>query len=223
MALAALILTGSFSGCGKESAGSAQNEISTVIGSAEASNEAISTESLKVSKETPVAGKEKTSEEASVASSIELSEETTVINSSDPYEKADEISVEASSETSRGMESDYLLPEDGIYDSKEEVALYIHIYDKLPSNYITKKEARDLGWPGGDLSEYAPGKCIGGDRFGNNEGLLPEVKGRKYKECDIDTLGKKKRGAKRIIYSNDGYIYYTEDHYASYELLYEGD
>ena len=62
--------------------------------------------------------------------------------------------------------------------------------------------------------------CIGGDYFGNYEGLLPAQKGRKYYECDIDTLGKSKRGAKRIIYSNDGLIYYTEDHYESFELLY---
>ena len=59
-----------------------------------------------------------------------------------------------------------------------------------------------------------------GDYFGNYEGLLPEKKGRKYTECDIDTLGAKSRGAKRIIFSNDGLIYYTDDHYESFELLY---
>lgn len=115
------------------------------------------------------------------------------------------------------------LSEEGVYDSKDEVALYIHIYGKLPSNYITKKEAKALGWEGGSLMDIAPGKCIGGDYFGNYEGLLPEEDGREYHECDIDTLDKKSRGAKRIIYSNDGYIYYTEDHYESFELLYEGE
>lgn len=60
---------------------------------------------------------------------------------------------------------------------------------------------------------------IGGDRFGNREGLLPTAKGRKYYECDIDFDGTY-RGAKRIVYSNDGLIYYTEDHYESFELLY---
>ena len=84
---------------------------------------------------------------------------------------------------------------------------------------MTKKEAKKLGWTGGSLEDYARGMCIGGDFFGNYEGLLPEDK--KYHECDIDTLGKKKRGAKRIIYSDDGYIYYTGDHYKSFELLYE--
>lgn len=112
------------------------------------------------------------------------------------------------------------LPEDGIYTSKEDVALYIHLYEHLPSNFITKKEAEKLGWQGGSLEPYAPDKCIGGNRFGNYEGLLPEKEGRTYTECDIDTLGADKRGAKRIVFSNDGLIYYTEDHYESFELLY---
>ena len=117
------------------------------------------------------------------------------------------------------------LPEDGSYTTKEDVALYIYTYGHLPSNFITKKEAQNLGWPGGDLEPYAPGMCIGGSRFGNYEGLLPEAKGRTYTECDIDTLGAKSRGAKRIVFSNDGLIYYTGDHYESFELLYgdEGD
>lgn len=110
--------------------------------------------------------------------------------------------------------------EDGVYDSKEEVALYIHLFGHLPSNYITKKEAEKLGWPGGSLEPYAPGKCIGGSRFGNYEGLLPDAKGRVWTECDIDTRGAKSRGAKRIVFSNDGLIYYTGDHYEHFELLY---
>ncbi len=112
------------------------------------------------------------------------------------------------------------IAEDGSYTSKEDVALYIHTYGHLPDNFITKKEARSLGWEGGSLEPYAPGKCIGGDRFGNYEGLLPEKEGRTFTECDIDTLGKKSRGAKRIIFTNDGFVYYTEDHYESFELLY---
>ena len=124
-------------------------------------------------------------------------------------------SVEASTEESVAAEID----EYGIYDSKEEVALYIVTYDKLPQNYITKKEAKKLGWSGGSLEEYAPGKCIGGDYFGNYEGNLPVDS--EYHECDIDTLGKKSRGAKRLVFSDDGYIYYTEDHYETFELIYE--
>ena len=111
--------------------------------------------------------------------------------------------------------------EDGSYTTKEDVALYIHTYGHLPPNFITKKEAQAAGWSGGSLDRVLPGMCIGGDRFGNYEGLLPEAPGREYHECDIDTLGKSKRGAKRIIYSDDGYIYYTGDHYESFELLYE--
>ena len=110
--------------------------------------------------------------------------------------------------------------EDGWYYSKDDVALYIHTYGKLPSNYITKDEAEALGWTGGSVQKYKEGAAIGGTYFGNYEGLLPKKNGRKYYECDIDTDGKSSRGAKRIIYSNDGLIYYTDDHYESFTLLY---
>ena len=109
------------------------------------------------------------------------------------------------------------------YTSKEDVSLYLVEYGELPKNFITKKEARSLGWSGGSLEPYAPGKCIGGDRFGNYEGNLPEVEGRTYYECDIDTLGAKSRGPKRIVYSDDGQVYYTEDHYETFTLLYGDD
>ena len=112
------------------------------------------------------------------------------------------------------------LDEGGEYTSAENVALYLHLYAHLPQNFITKKDARALGWNGGGLDDYADGKCIGGDRFGNYEGLLPDAPGREYHECDIDTLHAVSRGAKRIVYSNDGLIYYTEDHYESFILLY---
>lgn len=110
------------------------------------------------------------------------------------------------------------IDENGSYTSKDDVALYIHTYGHLPHNFITKNEARELGWEGGSVEDYAPGCSIGGDRFGNYEGVLPE--GKKYTECDIDTLGKSSRGAKRIVFSNDGCIYYTDDHYETFELLY---
>ena len=110
------------------------------------------------------------------------------------------------------------LDPNGTYTTKEDVALYIHLYGCLPDNFMTKDEARDLGWEGGSLEPYAPGMCIGGDYFGNYEGLLPED--RDYTECDIDTLGANSRGPKRIVFSDDGLIYYTEDHYESFELLY---
>ena len=112
------------------------------------------------------------------------------------------------------------IDEDAWYYSKDDVALYIHTYGHLPDNYITKSEARDLGWEGGSVEVYAEGCAIGGDRFGNYEGLLPAADGRTFTECDIDTNGSSSRGAKRIIFSNDGLIYYTDDHYESFELLY---
>lgn len=115
------------------------------------------------------------------------------------------------------------LEENGVYDSKEDVTLYLQTYGELPDNYITKDEARDLGWTGGSVEDYAPGMCIGGDTFGNREGLLPQAKGRTWTECDIDTLGEDGRGAKRIVYSNDGLIYYTDDHYESFQELYDGE
>ena len=117
-----------------------------------------------------------------------------------------------------------LIDEDGTYTSKDEVALYIYTYEHLPSNYITKKEAKALGWISseGNLDEVAPGMSIGGDYFGNYEGILPEEDDRDYYECDIDFDGTY-RNAKRIVYSNDGLIYYTEDHYESFELLYGED
>ena len=110
--------------------------------------------------------------------------------------------------------------EDGVYTSKEDVALYLHTYGRLPDNFISKKQARALGWEGGGLDSYADGMCIGGDRFGNYEGRLPDADGRTWTECDIDTLHASSRGAKRIVFSNDGLIYYTEDHYETFELLF---
>ena len=110
--------------------------------------------------------------------------------------------------------------EDGVYQTKEDVALYVHTYGRLPSNFITKKEAEAAGWQGGPLDKVLPGMCIGGDRFGNYEGKLPEARGRKWTECDLNTIGARYRGAERLIFSNDGLIYYTPDHYETFELLY---
>lgn len=105
--------------------------------------------------------------------------------------------------------------EDGQYTSMEDVSAYIKKYHKLPSNYITKEEARDLGWTGGSLEPYAPGKSIGGDVFTNRQGILPHSD-KKYIECDIDA-NNTSRGAKRIVYSTDDYrVYYTEDHYNTF-------
>ena len=112
------------------------------------------------------------------------------------------------------------ITENGTYTSKEDVALYIHTYQKLPSNFITKKEAQKLGWDSqkGNLDKVAKGKSIGGDRFGNYDKKLPDAKSRIWKECDINYEGGY-RGAERIIYSNDGLIYYTDDHYNGFDEI----
>ena len=104
----------------------------------------------------------------------------------------------------------------GVYYGRDDVALYIHTYGTLPTNFITKAQARALGWHGGPLEPYAPGKSIGGDHYGNYEGVLPRGS---YRECDIDTL-RRPRGAKRIVFSKDRRIYYSEDHYRSFDRLY---
>jgi guanyl-specific ribonuclease Sa len=113
------------------------------------------------------------------------------------------------------------IEKDQAYSAKSEVALYIHTYDELPPNYLTKDEAYALGWDAekGNLWDVSDKMSIGGDRFYNREGSLPENK--RYHECDIDYQGGY-RGAKRLVYSDDGWIYYTADHYDSFELLYEG-
>lgn len=144
-------------------------------------------------------------------------------------QKADEATANTNTGTASSTqkkqidETDDYLDKNGSYTSKEDILNYLIQYGQLPDNFITKKEARKLGWSGGSLEPYAPGKCIGGDYFGNYEEVLPVVPGRTYHECDVDTLEAKSRGAKRIIYSDDGQIYYTEDHYKTFTLLYGDD
>lgn len=166
---------------------------------------------------------------AEVLNDTEEDTESAALPASEAQEPAEEASEEpaqasdqetAAEEPAEAAAETPAIDEDGVYTTKDDVALYLHTYGHLPSNFITKKEAEKLGWSGGSLEPYAPGKCIGGSHFGNYEGILPEKDGRSYTECDIDTLGADKRGAKRIVFSNDGLIYYTEDHYETFELLY---
>ena len=148
----------------------------------------------------------------------EVSTETQVQTEADQETTADLQDTTAYTENTA---DEAVIDENGTYTSKEEVALYLHTYGHLPDNYLTKKEAQALGWDNkkGNLRDVAPGMSIGGDRFGNYEGLLPEADKRKYFECDIDYEGGY-RGSERIIYSNDGLIFYTEDHYKTFEQLY---
>lgn len=113
------------------------------------------------------------------------------------------------------------LREDGAYTSKEEVAAFIHQFAALPYNYLTKEEAKALGWTAkkDNLGQVAPGCAIGGDAFGNREGLLPKAKGRVWWECDVN-VAEGRRGSQRLVFSNDGLVYYTSDNYNSFEKLY---
>ncbi len=212
-------------GCGRQKAIELPTSDEAVVAVSEAAaSEAAASQSETVADKTASSVEKSQSSEDKTKSSIDKLEVTE--NKTDSSDDASGIS--GLSELGRtelgGTESEEVVTsvifEDGVYTSKEDVARYISEFGHLPQNFITKKEAQALGWPGGSLEKYAPGKCIGGDRFGNYEGLLPEEKGRKYYECDIDTLGKDKRGAKRIIYSNDGLIFYTDDHYKSFTQLY---
>ncbi|MBQ6530714.1 MAG: ribonuclease [Clostridia bacterium] len=110
---------------------------------------------------------------------------------------------------------------DGVYVTPAHVAAYLHKFNKLPSNFITKKEAQKLGWKNGKqtVSDAAPGKSIGGDYYGNYEQKLPEGR---YHECDINYEGGK-RGSERIVYDEDGDIYYSADHYNTFTQLYGED
>lgn len=119
------------------------------------------------------------------------------------------------------QEGTALPAEDGVYSTPKEVAEYLHIYGQLPQNYLTKQQAKALGWSAseGNLWEVAEDMSIGGDRFGNREGCLPEVEGRVWYECDVNYAGGF-RGAERLLYSNDGLIYYTNNHYESFTPIY---
>ena len=119
----------------------------------------------------------------------------------------------AKTETLVVYAADYPVEEDGWYSTMEEVAVYLTLYEKLPGNFISKYDAENLGWDNRD--KVAPGCSIGGNRFGNYEGLLPEAKGRKYTECDINYDGGYRNG-ERIVFSNDGLIFYTSDHYQTF-------
>lgn len=151
--------------------------------------------------------------ETNFAGETNLSSET---DAADESNDAESNSIEESQ--SNPEES---ISEDGRYTSPEEVAQYLHLYGHLPSNYITKKEAQEIGWESskGNLWDVTDGMSIGGSRFGNYEGALPDKSGRKWYECDVNYQGGY-RGSERLLYSNDGLIYYTGDHYKTFEQLY---
>ena len=209
LCLSLLLVLLTLCGCGGKTTAESSSEVSFTV--TEESSEITEDSSLETVDESSEITEEDSSE-PSLAEEVEDSdyEEETGTESSDSSYAADD--------PEESEEAGLTVTEDGTYDTKDEVALYLHTYGHLPSNYIRKSEAEDLGWHStySDLADAAPGMSIGGDRFGNYEGVLPEGS---YKECDIDYHGGK-RNAKRIVYSSDGAIYYTEDHYETFEQLY---
>lgn len=150
--------------------------------------------------------------EESISGTEEVTQDTVSAESSDYPEETNPTESEVEKLS---------VEKDGSYTTPEDVAEYIHTFGTLPQNFITKSEAQALGWESskGNLWDVAPGKSIGGDYFGNYEGLLPTEKGRKYTECDVNYEGGY-RGSERVIFSNDGLIFYTDDHYESFTQLY---
>ncbi|WP_307838450.1 MULTISPECIES: S-layer homology domain-containing protein [unclassified Bacillus (in: firmicutes)] len=99
----------------------------------------------------------------------------------------------------------------------DEVAKYVKEHKKLPDNYITKEQAQALGWVSkdGNLHKVAPGKSMGGNIFQNKGNPLPNAPGRVWYEADINYLSGY-RGNDRILYSSDGLVYKTSDHYKTF-------
>jgi len=190
----------------------------------EAKKESLKAESTQAESAQKESSEKESKEETTYSSKKSRKEKKKKNHTKESNEETTESAQETTEETEpvSTYESRNLnVEENGNYTSKEEVALYIHTYGKLPVNYITKKQAEELGWDPekGNLSDILPGMSIGGNVFGNYEGALPRAGGRRYFECDIDYEGGY-RGAKRIVYSNDGLVFYTEDHYNTFEQIY---
>lgn len=103
---------------------------------------------------------------------------------------------------------------------QDRVVSYLREHQRLPDFYITKKQARAEGWDAsaGNLCSAVPGRAIGGDRFSNREKRLPQKAKRVWREADINyQCGR--RQADRLIYSNDGLIYITRDHYRTFTKM----
>ena len=190
----------------------------------EAKKESLKAESTQAESAQKESSEKESKEETTHSSKKSRKEKKKKNHTKESNEETTEYAQETTEETEpvSTYESRSLnVEENGNYTSKEEVALYIHTYGKLPVNYITKKQAQELGWDPekGNLSDILPGMSIGGNVFGNYEGALPRAGGRRDFECDIDYEGGY-RGAKRIVYSNDGLVFYTEDHYNTFEQIY---
>ena len=143
-------------------------------------------------------------------------------DSSPSFKKVSSSSVAESSDADAKCIYE-VVEETGLYTTRDSVAAYLCKFDKLPANYVGKNEGKKLyesktgntfeKWNFNPLTTI--GVMIGGDVFGNNEGLLPEGS---YHEADVDYSGAN-RGTKRLVYQPDCVIYYTSDHYESFTQL----
>jgi guanyl-specific ribonuclease Sa len=143
-----------------------------------------------------------------------------------PSSSGQEVATPDNSSTASPLDAQFeeLVRKDSSLEEFREVALYLIEHNQLPHYYLTKSEARKLGWVAqeGNLRDVAPDGVIGGDLFQNREGLLPKAKGRTWYEADIHYTGGT-RGADRLLYSSDGLIYMTRDHYKTFTLIYGGE
>lgn len=227
------LLAGCAAQGGSESRAESQSEATEVVTEAEhtqkENSESSADKSKKKQKKSKKSKKSKQSDKrqsdkAAASASETLTEAGTseaLASTAAEETRAAKKSATATRASERGTEAGSGIREDGSYTSRDEVALYLHTYGKLPKNFISKKEAEEQGFRfgEGDFGEAFPGMSVGGSRFGNYEGQLPEKAGRRYYECDIDYQGGR-RNAKRLVYSNDGLIFYTDDHYKSFTQLY---
>lgn len=164
---------------------------------------------------------EASSTSTEAAQQIDATKDEVATDESPNTPSADVSSAGTGTDTTTAPTRGPTVEEDGWYTSKEEVALYIHTYGRLPGNFISKTKAGKRGWVSseGNLDEVCPGMSIGGGRFYNDDGALPDKRGRQWTECDINYHGGY-RGSERIVFSNDGLIFYTADHYRTFEQLY---
>lgn len=226
--LTAALVAVSISGCTEYKKGApSQTETSSVVTVSESTAAGITPKESGTPPQSSEAVTEVSSEKTEVTTTEEITtaetaaekiKETTTTAAVPPETTSAKTEKTTVTETSAEKLS---VEKDGSYTTPEDVAEYIHTFGTLPNNFITKSEAKELGWDNkkGNLWDVAEGKSIGGDRFGNYEGLLPEKKGRKYTECDVNYSGGY-RGSERVIFSNDGLIYYTDDHYQTFTQLY---
>ncbi|MDO5028841.1 MAG: ribonuclease domain-containing protein [Bacillota bacterium] len=138
------------------------------------------------------------------------------VGCSRPDKKAEDLENKAAV-ANDSIDLEIEIVEDQAYYDLDQVASYVKTFGSLPKNYITKAEAKDLGWS----VENSQGLVIGGDEFYNREGLLPKKSSRTYYEADLSSGYKDDRGPERLVFSNDGLIFYTKDHYKSFEQLYK--